>query len=136
MAKHDKKDESVDTSHVGESLQMESGFETFVETHLKKILLVGLAAAVAAGTWIFVKESAKGKNAEAAVAFTSAFTRADLEMVSTDHPGTIAAGNAILMISERDLTTGNTEDARIRFEEFVSKHPKHPRRFQADFGLA
>ncbi|MEM9478121.1 MAG: tetratricopeptide repeat protein [Verrucomicrobiota bacterium] len=135
MADPKNEEETIDTTHVGESLQAESRLEEFFENHLKKVLLGGLAIAVGFGAWIFMKEAAKVKEAGAAEAFTSALTQADLEKVSTEHKGTNAAGNALLMIAERHLTTGKTEDAKIRLNEFLSNYADHPRRSQADFAL-
>ncbi|MEM0898258.1 MAG: tetratricopeptide repeat protein [Verrucomicrobiota bacterium] len=136
MADSKKEEETVDLTHVGETMQAEGGLEEFFENHLKKILLGGVVIAVGAGAWIFMKEASKVKEASAAEAFTSALTQSDLETVLNEHKGTNAAGNALLMIAERLLTTGKAEDAKIRLNEFLSNYQDHPRRSQAEFALA
>ena len=111
-------------------------FEEFVERNLKTIVVgVGLAALAAVGVG-FMRHNAHLGEIEAAQEFTSATTIEDCDKVVAHHPGSVAAGNALLLKAQLQWTAGKKESSVEALKTFIKGYGNHPLRAQAQLGLA
>ncbi|MDG2123464.1 MAG: tetratricopeptide repeat protein [Verrucomicrobiales bacterium] len=104
-----------------------SPIELAVEENKSKLVFVviGLAVAVCAVFAYFYFQ--KQKQDEAALAYTDADTVEDYNLVALDHPGTIAAGNAVLRAADLLATDAAYDDALKKIEVFLADFTSHPR---------
>jgi predicted negative regulator of RcsB-dependent stress response len=111
--------------------------ERLVEENLKSILIAGgIIFAVIIGYLVFdyVRRS---KTEDEAIAFTRASTIEEYRQVITDRPGSLAAGNAQLMIAKlRKKEEDGAEEAKSELRTFLETNKDHPQRDQALFTLA
>jgi predicted negative regulator of RcsB-dependent stress response len=111
-------------------------FEEFVERNLKTIVIgVGLAALAAVGVG-FMRHNAYLGELEAAQEFTSATSIEDCDKVVAHHPGSVAAGNALLLKAQLNWDAGKKESSVEALKTFVKNYTSHPLLAQAQLGLA
>ncbi|MAS94323.1 MAG: hypothetical protein CMO55_14085 [Verrucomicrobiales bacterium] len=110
-----------------------------LDKHRTKILAAIVLAAVAVCAYLVFQQIAKQKHIEAAEAFTAAAEKGEiaaLDAVVVDFPGSIPAGNALLMKAEVQNNQGKSQDAQKTLETFISDFSSHPRHAQGLFALA
>lgn len=121
---------------VAETTEEISDIISQLETHKKTVLVVILAAALLISIVIVIRGLATEKHLAAAEAFSQAAVSnniEELDKVVTDHPGSVAAGNALLTKAELEITSGKSEDAQVTLLTFVEKYKSHPRHPQGLF---
>lgn len=104
-----------------------------------KILAAIATSAIVFCAILVYSQVQKQKHTEAAAAFTSAAIKGEvaaLDAVVVDHPGSVAAGNALLTKAELEIDQGKSEDARATLQKFIDGFAKHPRHAQGVFALA
>lgn len=109
--------------------------EKFLEENFKKIVLgFGLIAllVVAIGT---SRHFSHQTELEASERFTAAKTPEDCDIVVQKYPGTLAAGNALLLKADLLWEAGKKESSIATLQEFVKNQAGHPLLANALLGL-
>ncbi|MFN0129163.1 MAG: tetratricopeptide repeat protein [Verrucomicrobiales bacterium] len=114
----------------------QSPFESFLEQHFKKMLIVLLAIATAVGAWLVIRQQRERAVIEQAEAFTGSETLDDYKKVIANHPGTVAAGSAQLMIANLLAQNNDLPGALDELKKFTSNFPQHPMVEHAAFRIA
>ena len=113
-----------------------SSFERFLEENLKTLLIAGGVIFIGAIGYLIFNYLSESSAAEEANAFTSAESVEDYRKVISDFPGSLAAGNAQLMIGK---TLGEDDEkqqeAIAELRTFVESYGDHPHRAQGMFQL-
>jgi len=113
-----------------------SPLEQFVENNLKTIILgVSLLAVAAVGVGIARYYSHQAE-VEAAQQFTSATSIEDCDKVVAHNPGSVAAGNALILKAQLQWTEGKKESSAETLKTFVKNYSSHPLIAQVQLGLA
>ena len=102
-------------------------------------ILIGFALATIVICAILISGQLKRqKHLDAARAYSSALEKKEVaafDAVIVEHPGSLAAGNAMVSKAELLSDQGKPEDARSTLETFVSDYSDHPRHAQGLFAL-
>lgn len=102
-------------------------------------ILIGFALATIIICAVLISGQLKRqKHLDAARAYSSALEKkevASFDAVIIEHPGSLAAGNAMISKAELLSDQGKPEDARSTLETFVSDYSEHPRHAQGLFAL-
>jgi predicted negative regulator of RcsB-dependent stress response len=114
----------------------QSPFESFLEQHFKKLLIGLLAVGAGVGVWLVVRQQTEHKALEQAQAFTGSETLDDYKKVIANHPGTVAAGSAQLMIANLLAQNNDIAGALDELKKFSADHPRHPMTDHAAFRAA
>ena len=77
----------------------QSPFESFLESHFKKVLFGLAAVAIGIGGWLVLRQKNEEKLDREGQAFTAADTLDDYKKVIANYPGSVAAGSAQFMIA-------------------------------------
>lgn len=114
----------------------QSPFESFLEQHFKKMLIVLLAIAAAVGAWLVIRQQRERAAIAQAEAFTGSETLDDYKKVIANHPGSVAAGSAQLMIANLLAQNNDVAGALDELKKFTSSFPQHPMVEHAAFRIA
>ncbi len=110
--------------------------EQFLEANFRKIVISFVAVIVVAVVYGVISYQNRRAAEAAAIEVTSAKTKDDCDLVVKNHPGTIAAGNALLTKAKL-LWDDNKKDTSVAtLREFVAKYPDHPFFAQGSLSLA
>ena len=113
----------------------ENSVEEFMEKHGKKTALLVILLVIAAGVGFFMKAQQKTYLMESGESFAAAQTTEELKAVIREYPKSAAAGNAQLLLADRQLTNGETEEAKISLTQFVKEQKDTPVYFNGLFAL-
>ena len=113
----------------------ENSAEEFLEKHGKKTVALVILFVIAVGISFFMQAKQKILLKESGEKFASAQTTEELKSVITDYPNSTAAGNAQLLLADRQLTNGEIEEAKISLTKFVREQEDHPIYFNGLFAL-
>jgi|GEM_PF-2200567 len=113
-----------------------SPIEELVTENRTKLMVGILAVTVTISAIFILTFLSKQKQDRAAQAFTSAKTVEEFKEVAGQHPGTTAAGDALLRIAELQSKEDKTDDALQTLQDFVGDFAAHPRHAQGIFGIA
>ena len=94
----------------------EAGIEEILEKHGKKIAALLIAVVAALGITFFVRAKKESNRREAGEALTAAVTRDDLGRVAELYSGTLAGGNALLLLAERQIAAKQEDKAKETLE--------------------
>jgi len=111
---------------LGEISQAPNSFDQFMERNQKNLIILAvLIALVAVGFVIHrgIKRSAEQSGGEA---LSSAVEANALKAVISDHPGTIAAGSAQVLLADKQWEDGQKDDAITTLKKFIADSPSHP----------
>ena len=114
----------------------QSPFESFLEQHFKKLLIGLIGVAVGVGAWLVMRQQSEHKAIAQAQAFTGAETLDDYKKVIANHPGSVAAGSAQLMIANLLAQNNDTAGALEELKKFTASYPNHPMTDHAAFRTA
>ncbi len=110
--------------------------EQFLEQHFKKILVVTVLIALLLGAMGVARHFKAQTELEAAELFTSASTPELCEVVIQKYPGTVAAGNAILMKADLQWQADKKQDSVSELNRFLKELPDNALRPQVMLALA
>ena len=113
----------------------ENSVEEFLEKHGKKTILLVILIIAAIGISFFLKANSKQYLKESGEKFVAAETTEELEAVVEDYPDSPAAGNALLLLADRQRTKGNWEEAKNILVKFVKEHSTTPVYYNGVFAL-
>ena len=113
----------------------ETSVEEFLEKHGKKTILLVILIIAAIGISFFRKANTKQYLTESGEKLVAAQTTEELEAVVKDYPDSPAAGNALLLLADRQLTKGNPEEAKNTLSKFVEEHNTSPVYYNGVFAL-
>ncbi|MBB5039932.1 tetratricopeptide repeat protein [Prosthecobacter dejongeii] len=109
-----------------DTLVPSSPMEQFLEANFKKLVLLSAAIALAAVVYGIISYTNKANAVAAGEAFAAAKTVEDCDLVISNHPGTTAAGNALVLKADF-LWIQDKKDASVAaLREFTTKHSDHP----------
>ncbi|MCB1063539.1 MAG: tetratricopeptide repeat protein [Verrucomicrobiae bacterium] len=109
-----------------------------LDKHRNVVMTVAAVAVIAICGTLVMRELNRQKLSEQAQAYsTAAGDRSieELDKVIADHPGSVAAGNALLTKADIELTQEKFEDAKVTLLTFVEKNDEHPRYAQGLYAL-
>jgi len=110
--------------------------EQFLDANFRSIVIAFVAVVVAALVYGAVSFKNRRAAEAAAIEASGARTVADCDLVVQHHPGTVAAGNALLTKAKL-LWDDNKKDTSVAvLRDFVAKYADHPFRPQGVLGLA
>lgn len=106
----------------------DTGFDPLVFwiQHRNKILLLAGLFVIALGAFALSEYVRRRTNNSAQELFAAANTPEGFRKVIAEYPGTIAAGNAHLMLAEKLRQEGKLDESTATLRAFVEKYPKHP----------
>lgn len=114
-----------------------SSFERFLEENLKTLLIAGGVIFVGIIGYVIFTYISESKAADQANAFTGAESVEDYREVINTYPGSLAAGNAQLMIGKTLAEDDEKKsEASAELRTFVESYADHPQRSQGMFLLA
>ncbi len=116
-----------------------AGVVEAIDRNRNKILIGVAAGGVALCAILIWGQVKKQKHLAAAAAYSSALAKGEIaafDAVTVEHPGSVAAGNALLSKADLQIDQGKPEDARATLERFLGEFGTHPRRAQGLFALA
>ena len=120
----------------GAHIAEKSALDQFLDRHFRTLILGVIALAVVIVIGLILKQRAHEADVVAATAATEAKTPEDCELVVAAHPGTTAAGNALLKKASL-LWEQNKKDSSVAvLRDFLAKFSSHPFRVQALSSLA
>lgn len=116
-------------------LTAENRIEKFLEDNFKKIALMLLLVVALLAVWFVSRHFAAQRELEAAQQFTSAMSVEDCDVVVQKHPGSTAAGNALLqkagLLWQQEKKSSSIET----LQEFLKTQPEHKLRASASVAL-
>src|SRR4030095_16123717 len=106
----------------------ETGFDplAFWIQHKSKILVFAGLFVVGLLTFAAFQYTQRRSREAAEQAFENAKTPEDLRKVIADHPRTVAAANAQLLLAEALRRDGKHEEAISTLRAFINQNPDHP----------
>lgn len=110
--------------------------EQFFEQNFKKILVVFALVAVLLGAMGIARHFKAQTELEAAEKFTSAATPEECEVVIQKYPGSVAAGNAILLKADLLWQADKKPDSISELNRFLKELPENALRPHAMLALA
>ncbi len=105
----------------------ETGFDPLVFwiQYKTKIVLLALLLVVGLGTFALSEYVQTQKNNGARELFAKADSADGFRKVIAEYPGTIAAGNAYLMLAEKLRAEGKFDESSKELHTFIAKYPQH-----------
>lgn len=100
--------------------------EQNLEKGFKKLVWLALIIIAAVSAWGLISHNQRVAAEEAAEAFTTAKTIEDCDNVIQKHPGTAAAGNALLLKATLHWDKNEKTSSIEALQKFVSQHASHP----------
>lgn len=117
-------------NHTGEVPQPHidpvAGSEAFLEKHIKKIVLASIVAVAAVSVVGMVRYKAHLTAIEAGEMVTAAKTIEDCDLVVQKYPGSVAAGNALLLKADLQWKANKKDSALGTLREFTQNFSSHP----------
>lgn len=106
----------------------ETGFDPLVFwiQHRNKILLLSGLFAIALAAFALSEYVRQRTNASAQELFAAAKTPEGFRKVITEYSGTVAAGNAHLMLAEKLRQEDKLDESTTTLRTFLEKYPTHP----------
>jgi TolA-binding protein len=116
----------------------DSGFDPVAFWYLHKTKVIALLVLFVVGLAGYAIQQMMESNARAAsqAALASAKSEDDFKKVIADHPGSIAAANARLKLSEMQRKAGKVEESAATLRAFIEQNPQHPLLAGAWLGIA
>ncbi len=114
---------------LGEISQGPGAFETFLDEHHRKILVLGLAAAAAVAAYVINDGLREGRETAGGHAIHEA--AADIESLRTvleNHGESRAAGSAAVLLAESQWEQDQRDDAVTTLRDFIATAGDHPAR--------
>ncbi|MBL9118138.1 MAG: hypothetical protein JNJ83_24235 [Verrucomicrobiaceae bacterium] len=117
------------------AVQETSPIEQFLDKNFRKIgfAVLGIVALVVIAG--IIRHRAHEADRAAAIAVSQAKTAADCDLVIAAHPGTTAAGNALLKKAKIVWAEGKKDSSIALLREFVGNYNSHPLRLQTLISL-
>jgi len=111
-----------------EELPIETGFDIFAfwEEYQAKIILAAVLLVVAVGGYVTFEVAATRKAANAESALAKADSIEQLQAVVKDYSGSIAAGNASVLLGGKLRDEKKYDESLAVLREFIEKNPTHP----------
>lgn len=121
---------------LAEISQGPNAFEEFLDRNQKAIVLLVIAVALGGVALVIYRGIQTSRQESAGAALTKAEDLAGYQAVVKEHPDTIAAGSAMVLLANSQWTAGKQDDAIGTLQKFVSNHPGHPALPSAKANLA
>ncbi|TDU81380.1 tetratricopeptide repeat protein [Prosthecobacter fusiformis] len=117
-------------------IETSTPMEEFLEAHFKKLVLLFAVIAIGAVLYGVVSYTNRAAAVAAGEAFAAAKTVEDCDLVISEYPGSLAAGNALLLKSDL-LWSQNKKDSSVEaLRLFTTQHADHPLLAENLLGLA
>jgi TolA-binding protein len=106
----------------------DTGFDPLVFwiQHKNKIVLLAGLFAFALAAFVISEYWGTHRNASAQELYAAASSGDGFRKVIAEYPGTVAAGNAHLMLAEKLREEGKLDESTATLRTFVEKYPEHP----------
>jgi len=121
-------DPTAPTGPLGEISQGPGAFETFLDQHHKKILVLGLLAAIGVAGYVVKEGIDEGRETAGGNALHQADDIASLQSILKDHGDSRAAGSAAVLLAEQQWEEGQQDAAISTLRTFIDSGTNHPAR--------
>lgn len=111
-------------------------FEVIWEKYKSAILIGGGALLIGVVGFFSAMAITHAKREAAMEALAAASSPEEYRAVITDHPNSVEAGNAALLLAAAQRDAGETDDSATTLREFLASQPRHPLAPLALVGLA
>jgi len=114
------------TGALGEISQGPGAFETFLDQHHKKILVLGLLAALGVAGYVVKEGIDEGRETAGGNALHQADDLASLQGILKNHGESRAAGSAAMLLAEKQWSEGQKDAAIATLRQFIDSAADHP----------
>jgi len=111
---------------LAEISQGPNAFEAFLDRNQKNIVIFAIALAVAGVAAVVYRGVETSRQQTAGASLTKAENLASLQSVVTDHPNTLAAGSAMVLLADSQWAAAKRDEAIATLEKFIKESPTHP----------
>lgn len=119
-------DSTTSTGALGEISQGPGAFESFLDQHHIKILVLGLLAAVGVAGYVVKEGINEGRETAGGNAIHQADDLASLQEILNNHGDTRAAGSATILIAEKQWSDAQQDAAIDTLRNFINSGGDHP----------
>jgi len=114
------------TGALGEISQGPGAFESFLDQHHKKILILALLAALGVAGYVVKEGIDEGRETAGGNALHQADDLASLQNILKNHGESRAAGSAAILLAEKQWTEGQQDAAISTLRQFIDSATDHP----------
>ncbi len=111
---------------LAEISQGTNAFEAFLDRNQKSVVVFAILLAISGVALVIYRGVETSRQQTAGAALTKAEDLAALQAVVTDHPGTTAAGSAMVLLANSQWTANKQDDAIATLRKFIAESPAHP----------
>lgn len=114
------------TGALGEISQGPGAFETFLDQHHKKILILGLLAAIGVAGYVVKEGIDEGRETAGGNALHQADDLSSLQGILKNHGDSRAAGSAVILLAEKQWSEDQQDAAISTLRAFIDSATDHP----------
>jgi hypothetical protein len=122
----DPNEPTAPTGALGEISQGPGAFETFLDEHHMKILVLGLLAALGVAGFVVKQGIDEGRENAGGNALHQAEDLSSLQSILKNHGDSLAAGSAAILLSERQWSEDQQDAAISTLRTFIDSETDHP----------
>lgn len=111
---------------LAEISQGPSAFEQFLDNNQKNLIILTVLLVIGAATLVVYRGIEKSRQETAGAALNKAADLPSLQAVIQEHPGTHAAGSAMILLAENQWSAGQQDAAITTLRNFISANADHP----------
>jgi len=123
------------TGALGEISQGPGAFESFLDQHHKKILVLGLLAALGVAGYVVKEGIDEGRETAGGNALHQADDLASLQGILKNHGDSRAAGSAAMLLAEKQWSEDQKDAAISTLRQFIDSAADHPAKPSARVSL-
>lgn len=118
--------QTQDPSPIAEISHGPSAFESFLDDHQKKLMILGVVAALGMAGWVVKEGIREGAYRAAGTDLAGASDLASLEEVVKNHAATPSAASASVLLSDAQWEQGQQDASLATLREEIAANPEHP----------
>ncbi len=120
---------------LAEISQGPNAFEQFLDRNQKNLIALAIVLAIGAAALVVYRGIEQSQQETAGAIFNQADDLAALQALINGHPGTLAARSAVVILADRQWSSGQQEIAIESLRKFIADNPDHPARPSAQASL-
>lgn len=120
---------------LAEISQGPNAFEQFLDRNQRNLIALAILLAICAAALVVYRGIAQSREETAGALFTKADDLASLQTIINEHADTTAARSAMVVLADRQWSTGLQDAAIETLRKFIAANPDHPARPTAQASL-